>query len=547
MNAENSDRHDGAGRDDEGHDPMEEMFRQLFGRSDGSEDGEKDSSGADSSGSSGAGERGPSMGFTGRAGGGQNSSGSGGAQGGFPGMPEGFDPSQMGMPPMDPQMMQQIMGQVQAMFTTMQSSSEQDRQGPVNWTMAKQAARQAAAGDDPSVSPAESREIDEALRLADMWLDSATTFESTGQLGRAWSRAQWVEETFNSWKQLTEPVASSVSEAMSKAMKDQLGDGLAAGLPPELQSMMGGAGAEQLTGMLSQMGGMAFGMQLGQAVGELAKEVHSSSDIGLPLAGKHTMALLPKNITEFGKGLQVDRREVMLYLALREAARMRLFSQSPWLEGDLFAAVAQYAAGIHIDLGRIEEAASRVDPTNAESMQEVMQEGLFSPERTPMQDAALQRIETTLALVEGWVDDVVCQAAEHLESLGALRETMNRRRATGGPAEHAFAGLVGLELRPRRLRDAAALWAHLRETLGVAGRDEVWSHPDVQPEKADLDDPQGFQARRAEREAESEKFEEELQKLLDGGYHGSSEDPGGSSSDDGSADGGSSAGDSEKG
>lgn len=518
MNAENSDRHDGEGRED-GHDPnqdaMEEMFRKLFGQGDDAPGGES-SSDESTTGDS----RGPSMGFTGRPG--SNSGGSPQGQGGFPPMPEGFDPTQMGLPPMDPQMMQQIMGQVQSMFTAMQSSSEEDRRGPVNWTMAKQAARQAAAGDDPSVSPAESREIDEALRLADMWLDAATTFESTGQLGRAWSRAQWVEETFDAWKQLTEPVAESISEALSKAMKDQLGDGdaLSGGLPPELQSMMGGAGAEQLTGMLEQMGGVAFGMQLGQAVGELSKEVHSSSDIGLPLAGKNTMALLPKNITEFGRGLQVERREVLLYLALREAARMRLFSQSPWLEGDLFSAVAQYAAGIHIDTQRIEEAASQVDPSNPESMQQAMQQGLFSPERTPMQEAALRRIETTLALVEGWVDDVVSQAAEHLESLAALRETMNRRRATGGPAEHAFAGLVGLELRPRRLRDAAALWAHLRETLGVSGRDEVWSHPDVQPEEQDLDDPQGFQARRAEREAESAKFEEELQKLLDGGYHG---------------------------
>ncbi|MDR8018142.1 zinc-dependent metalloprotease [Nesterenkonia aerolata] len=518
MNAENSDRHDGEGRED-GHDPnqdaMEEMFRKLFGQGDDAPGGES-SSDESTTGDS----RGPSMGFTGRPG--SNSGGSPQGQGGFPPMPEGFDPTQMGLPPMDPQMMQQIMGQVQSMFTAMQSSSEEDRRGPVNWTMAKQAARQAAAGDDPSVSPAESREIDEALRLADMWLDAATTFESTGQLGRAWSRAQWVEETFDAWKQLTEPVAESISEALSKAMKDQLGDGdaLSGGLPPELQAMMGGAGAEQLTGMLEQMGGVAFGMQLGQAVGELSKEVHSSSDIGLPLAGKNTMALLPKNITEFGHGLQVERREVLLYLALREAARMRLFSQSPWLEGDLFSAVAQYAAGIHIDTQRIEEAASQVDPSNPESMQQAMQQGLFSPERTPMQEAALRRIETTLALVEGWVDDVVSQAAEHLESLAALRETMNRRRATGGPAEHAFAGLVGLELRPRRLRDAAALWAHLRETLGVSGRDEVWSHPDVQPEEQDLDDPQGFQARRAEREAESAKFEEELQKLLDGGYHG---------------------------
>lgn len=512
--SENNRNSQGSGDGENPQDPMEEFFKQLFGGQmpgAGAEGQDGDDAGRD--GSSG---RGPSMGFTGNPGAGQGSSSSGAGQGGFPGMPPGFDPSQMGMP-MDPQMMQQIMGQVQAMFSAMQNPAEED-QGPVNWTMARQAARQAAAGDDPSVSAAERREIDDALRLAEMWLDGATAFESPGTIGHAWSRAQWVEETFDSWKRLTEPVAESVSKALSGALKEQL-DEQGGGLPPEIASMMGGAGSQQITGMIESMGGMAFGMQLGQAVGELAKEVHGSSDIGLPLAG-HSMALLPKNVREFGEGLQLDSREILLFLALREAARMRLFARSPWLEQDLFNAVAQYAAGIHIDMSRIEEAASQIDPTNPEAMQEVLGEGLFTPERTPMQEAALKRIETTLALVEGWVDDVVSQAAEHLESLPKLRETMHRRRATGGPAEHTFAALVGLELRPRRLRDAAALWAHLRETEGMSGRDDVWSHPDVQPDEQDLDDPQGYQGRRAEREEESAKIDEELQKLLDGGYNG---------------------------
>jgi uncharacterized protein (DUF2342 family) len=47
-------------------------------------------------------------------------------------------------------------------------------------------------------------------------------------------------------------------------------------------------------------------------------------------------------------------------------------------------------------------------------------------------------------------------------------------------------------LRPRRLRDAAALWRLLAERRGTAGRDEVWHHPDLLPDASDLDDPQAF-------------------------------------------------------
>jgi uncharacterized protein (DUF2342 family) len=73
-----------------------------------------------------------------------------------------------------------------------------------------------------------------------------------------------------------------------------------------------------------------------------------------------------------------------------------------------------------------------------------------------------------------------------------LREAVRRRRATGGPAEQTFATLVGLELRPRRLREAARLWELLEEHRGIDGRDAVWGHPDLLPGPADLDDPDAF-------------------------------------------------------
>jgi hypothetical protein len=140
------------------------------------------------------------------------------------------------------------------------------------------------------------------------------------------------------------------------------------------------------------------------------------------------------------------------------------------------------------------------------------------PARTPEQDAALAKLETVLALVEGWVDELTAAAAVNLPSAGALREMVRRRRATGGPAEHAFSALVGLELRPRRLREAAALWAALGKERGIAGRDAIWQHPDLLPTLEDLDDPAGFSARRQQVEARDSEVDEALQKLLAGGF-----------------------------
>jgi hypothetical protein len=77
---------------------------------------------------------------------------------------------------------------------------------------------------------------------------------------------------------------------------------------------------------------------------------------------------------------------------------------------------------------------------------------------------------------------------------------------------------VGLELRPRRLREAATLWALLKEERGVDGRDAVWQHPDLLPTAEDLEDPQGFSERRKLAEASDSEVDDALQKLLSGGF-----------------------------
>ena len=179
--------------------------------------------------------------------------------------------------------------------------------------------------------------------------------------------------------------------------------------------------------------------------------------------------------------------------------------------------VEAYARGITLDTGRIEDAVRTLDPSDASALQEALSSGMFEPEKTPAQQAALERLETALALVEGWVDHVVDAATSRaLPSSAALREAVRRRRATGGPAEHVMAGLVGLELRPRRLREASRLWSVTEDALGAAGRDAVWAHPDLLPTAADLDDPDGFASRRSDAEAADADVDAALEALLRG-------------------------------
>jgi putative hydrolase len=412
------------------------------------------------------------FGFGNLPGGGQFPGGIPGFPGGLPGMPGaggpgGFDVSQLG----------QMLTQLGQMLSSAQASGGD---GPVNYELAAQMATQQLAQTTSSLTDAQRAAVSDAVKLAELWLDPATNFPAGATETVAWTPTEWVKESMPTWKRLCDPVAQRVSGAWVE------------GLPEEVR-----AAAGPMLAMIGQMGGFAFGSQLGSGLGQLAAEVLTSTEIGFPVGPGRTAALLPEAIEKFTQGLDRPASEVMIYLAAREAAHHRLFAHVGWLRERLLGAVEEYARGITIDTSRIEEIARDIDPANPASIQEAMQSGMFEPQTTPEQKAALARLETLLALIEGWVDAVVAEAVgDRLPGAEALRETLRRRRASGGPAEQAFATIVGLELRPRKLRSAAELWRLLTEDRGVEGRDAIWAHPDLLPVADDLDDPAGFVSHR---------------------------------------------------
>jgi putative hydrolase len=421
------------------------------------------------------------------------------------GLPGGDEPD-----PDDPQQITQFFSQLQRLFTNLGGA-------PVNWDLARQVAHAHLTGTpggmpfgpglpplggllpglpglpgganpldptetptapvgDPGVGDAERTATDEALRLADLWLEPQSALPSGVRATAAWTRSEWIEQTLPIWRKLCDPVAERIVAAMGDLV------------PEEMRGQLG-----PMTSMVASLGGALFGGQLGTALGSLAAEVLSAGDIGLPLGPAGTAALLPANISRYGEGLELGEDQVRLYVALREAAHQRLFGHVPWLRGHVLTAVEAYAAGIRVNREAVEEAMSRFDPGNLEGVQEIGLDGIFTPDDSPAQKAALTRLETALALVEGWVCHVVDRAAAgRLPDAVRLAETFRRRRAAGGPAEQTFSALVGLELRPRRLREATALWAALTEHRDISGRDAIWGHPDLLPDEEAFVDPQTY-------------------------------------------------------
>ncbi|MBD8703090.1 zinc-dependent metalloprotease [Frigoribacterium sp. CFBP9039] len=408
-----------------------------------------------------------------------------------------IDPAQLagvaGLPD-DPAFMARLMSQLQ---NAVDSSGD-----GIDWKVATEQAVAAGSRSAVETPAADRAALEQAFHVAALWLDDVTFVSELTVAPRLVTRAEWSRLTMPVWSQLAEPVASSIADSLTGVLRDQA--------PEEMQSLL--AGASQV---MRSVGGTLFAMQLGQVVGQLSLEVVSGGDVGIPLLDDQQAAILPQNVAAFGEGLDIETDQIQIYLAVRELAHARLFRHARWLRLHLISSIREFAQGISIDTERLEALAVDFDPSSPDELRDAMASGALIPPKSDEQLAALARLETMLALIEGWVDVVTAEATARLPRSGAIAETVRRRRAAGGPAESAFSTLVGLELRPRRLREAAAMWSAITEAVGAERRDSLWSHPDIVPSSEDIDDPQGLIARLTDAEPALDDVDRAIAELLD--------------------------------
>lgn len=391
---------------------------------------------------------------------------------------DGFDMSKLG----------EMLQQVGAM---MQRAEHPEDSGPVSWATIRDTARaELAKVGDPAVTAGQQQAAASAVELAQLWLDAATALPASGSRSAVWSSSDWLEQTLDSWRVLVDPVAAGLAQTIAQISTEAI---------PQTDDPATAQLLQPMIELAKRMSAVTTGMQIGQGFAAIAREMLTGSEVGLPLSRDFVPALLPGRITDFAVANELPANELMLYVAIREAALQRLYAANPWLKTAVTDAVCRFARGIAIDGDAIRAAIADVDPADPASMQQLVASGAFQPSTSPDQQRALDQIELVLATIEGWVDCVTTAAIQdRIARAGAIGETISRRRVSGGPAEHAFANLVGLELRPRLIRQAAAFWNGLTEAVGQTARDAFWAHPDLAPTQAELADVPGFLTARAD-------------------------------------------------
>ena len=397
-------------------------------------------------------------------------------------------------------MMQQMQQQIQEQFsklginaTGFGGSTEALPKNLVRDTAKKFATAQGSA----PIGANDVSDVEQAISIAELWLNDATFFPQSPNSGSvALARTDWVDTTLAGWQTTVEPLAIGLSSAIGELLNQAQGEA-------DQQENPFGQGNMQIpigmiSALLNSFIGSLVATQLGQAIGGLAGKVTGAHDVGLPLIDGAYPTLVPQNIKEWATDLDIPMEEIRIYHALREAAIARLFAHNPWLVSYIRTAITDYGKGINIDMEAIQEQAQQAfetgngfDPSNPESFTIALNDGIFTPQETPAQRAALTKLETALALIDGWSEEVVTLAAgDRLPNIGALQETLRRRRATSAPAQQLFSTLFGLQVSPRLAREASAFWKQVRELKDVEARDRVWSG--ILPTADDLLTPESF-------------------------------------------------------
>jgi putative hydrolase len=398
--------------------------------------------------------------------------------------------------PNDPNLIAKMVEQLQ---TALGQADNAD--GSVNWKLATDQARTIAREGAHAIDERTRKAIRDALSIGSLWLDEVTSISALTTEPKLLTRELWVADAMPLFEALSAPVANRMSEALAQNLKDNA--------PEELSAILGNA-----AGLMRSAGGALFAMQLGQALGKLSAEVLTGGDIGLPIFHDQRAAFVPQNLEIFVNGLEIETDQAYIYLGVRELAHTRLFKHSKWLRDSIVSQVANYAAGITIDNERITEIADDFNPTNTDELKRALETGAFIAARSDEQQMALDRIETMLALIEGWVEVITEDATKLLPKASSISEAIRRRRATGGPAEQTFGTIVGLELRPRRSREAAEMWRRIGAAVGHEKRDQLWDHPDLLPTSDDIADPSRLIAKLSGNTSQADDFDQALRDLL---------------------------------
>ena len=337
----------------------------------------------------------------------------------------------------------------------------------IDWTLTERVAGM-LAGDPERGTPrprlGEVAEKSERLVSAYSGLQAPATLPEPELL----TRPEWVRANLRSLKPTLEPLAG------------RLGEGLGPATP-----------------IVRAAGGALLAVELGVVIGYLSRRVLGQYELVIldPEAPSRLLFVGP-NLDEAGASFGADEDELLTWVALHEVTHALQFAGVPWLRDHLAGLLREMLASLEvsIDPSRLLRLPSRDDLRSL--VDAVAQGGLIELVTTPAQRETLDRVQATMAVLEGHAEHVMdAVGAELVPSLPRLRAAMDRRRASASAPARLLQRLLGLEMKMRQYQLGKAFCDGVVEREGVEALNRVWEAPGMVPTLVELEDPDSWLAR----------------------------------------------------
>ena len=357
--------------------------------------------------------------------------------------------------------------------------------GPVNWELARQVAVATAveAGADPEPTQDDREILERSVRVAELQVAAFTNLEPPADVVevRAVRRAEWVTANAEGLRGLLEPAARRMGEALARAMQEQM--------PAETGPM----GA-----LVTQLGPLLQGTQVGQVLGFLAQRVLGQYDVAVPRGGSGALLFVVPNLAGFERSWSLDRTEFRTYVALHEVTHRFEFARA-WAGPRFVELVDDFLSTLTIDVDRIQERLSTIDPADPESFQRALSgeedDPMFGAILDEEQRLKLGRIQAFMAAAEGYGDHVMhALGARLLSTYPQIDEAMRRHREDER-VDPVFERLLGVDMKRDQYEMGRRFCDVVVEQTDEATLARMWDSADAMPSLPELDEPRLWLAR----------------------------------------------------
>jgi coenzyme F420 biosynthesis associated uncharacterized protein len=342
----------------------------------------------------------------------------------------------------------------------------------VDWTLAGQIARFAAGRPH---APELDADIPAMAREAAGHVAGYTGLRSERQIPAAEviGREEWADINLSTLAELLDPVAERLDRRL--------------------------ASAGPLSGALRIAAGATLAAEAGLVVGYMSQRVLGQFELSLmtPEAEPRLLFVAP-NLAAAAHGMDVDGDSFLSWVALHEVTHVLQFAGVPWLREHLGTLLKGYldTVEVRIDRGAAGGLPSFPDPSRI--VQGFREGGLMALIQTREQRTIMNRIQATMAVVEGYSEHVMDAVGESvLSAYAGLREAMERRRRSRSAPERILQRLLGFDLKMRQYEQGKRFCDAVAERHGLEALNRVWDSPASLPTLPELDRPDAWAARAA--------------------------------------------------